>query len=266
MHLWAGNSPTDRLVYQSRRQWIRVLEVDEEFEIDSREETAEEIEAVTETEYIEPVVTEPKVIEPAVTESKLIEHVVTESKLIEPIVTESKLIEPIITEPEVIESVVTESDVVEHVVTDPELIESFLSESDVTEPVATDPELIESFVSGSKVNEPVVTESDATEPVIPITGTVSTETEIKDLVSIETVVNFETELDETDHQEFINNQIQETIDSDETLTFIETIVNETLKELNQNQNECKISGQQLSSSTFDEDFCNFITCDPLSNC
>ena len=26
MHLWAGTSPTDRLVYQSRKHWIRVLE------------------------------------------------------------------------------------------------------------------------------------------------------------------------------------------------------------------------------------------------
>jgi hypothetical protein len=30
MHLWAGNSPTDRLVYQARKHWIRVLETDEE--------------------------------------------------------------------------------------------------------------------------------------------------------------------------------------------------------------------------------------------
>ena len=36
MHLWAGSSPTDRLVYRSRKQWIRVIEAEAEAEESER--------------------------------------------------------------------------------------------------------------------------------------------------------------------------------------------------------------------------------------
>jgi hypothetical protein len=66
MHLWAGNSPTDRLVYQARRQWIRVLEVEDALDKEDEEDIPVEAVEKEETEVeMAAVITkdEPKVSE-----------------------------------------------------------------------------------------------------------------------------------------------------------------------------------------------------------
>jgi hypothetical protein len=50
MHLWAGNNPTDRLVYQARKQWIRVLEVEDILEKEDKEDVPVEAVEKEETE------------------------------------------------------------------------------------------------------------------------------------------------------------------------------------------------------------------------
>ena len=69
MHLWAGASPTDRLVYQARKHWIRVLEIEvdesdngneNELDISQKKSVAININSLeSENEVVNLVTTEP---------------------------------------------------------------------------------------------------------------------------------------------------------------------------------------------------------------
>lgn len=151
MHLWAGNSPTDRLVYQARKQWIRVLEVDDE-----EEESASEMGTVE-------------------------------------------------------ASVEDEAEIVE--------MSTVIDTAETDDVVADD---------AMAINTDGHPETDVT----PVTLTESSVSNTEDV----------------------------TMAHDKTAEDLETEL-----PVNKDEEECKLPGL-LGSSTFDEDFCNFIVCEPLSNC
>ena len=369
MHLWAGNSPTDRLVYQTRKHWIRVLEIVEDEEIAGDDEIIKASEATSVdnvtaevqkvadevqineaakavvTEQVSDNKVEPVVLNKAETETLVATEESTietgmiyynDKKADEGVDTENKPV----AEAEMIEDVndegTAENDSQQSAGIDEAVIEDATNTIAIADKLAVVEEVSKEMADGNVTGTTFETETDAEVETEKIYKTVAekltadtaetgdtkleTETEVKDesMTVVEEVENFtpesmiesnelvddesdateaktfsnvimaeddlETELPETENDDndashgvdLCNNfhdnipvaqLTQDFLDSAnfpmDCIDAIETIVNETLRDIQPSQDECKIP--DLTSSTFDEDFCNFITCDPLSN-
>ena len=147
------------------------------------------------------------------------------------------------------------------------------TETEVKDESMTVVEEVENFTPESMIesNELVVDESDATEAKTfsnAIMAEDDLETELPETENDDNDASHGVDLCNNFHDNIPVAQLtQDFLDSAnfpmDCIDAIETIVNETLRDIQPSQDECKIP--DLTSSTFDEDFCNFITCDPLSN-